>query len=477
MGGDIESGVDRVLDRLSGYAAGLEYGALSPSAIHAAKVRIIDTLGALIAGFDGEPCAIARRMAASAARSDGATLLGTDMVVAPDMAAFVNATTSRYAEANDVYRWPNASGGHPSDVIMPVLAVAESVKADGREFIQAVVLAYEVFCRISDCMVGWGKGVEPTNFARIAVAAAAARLWRLPPDKITHAISMSAIAGNLVRQVRTGHLSVWKSVASGEAGRAGVFAALLAQEGMEGPRMPFEGKNGWCAQVAQKSMELDQMGGAGVPFKIEVTLIKPRSVCAATISSVLAAEPLSQRLLGRITDIRQVEVAVYGSAKEGMGTGEHHWNPQSRETADHSIPYVVAATLLDGTAGPAQFDAAHIADPALKALLAKIAVAEDESFTTLYKKHPAEHHARITVHMDNGEKLVAESGGAKGDLANPNTDGQIGEKFHDLTDGALGAHRAKEILERLWNMDRMKSVAGIPPDFVVEPKRHERQER
>lgn len=467
--GEIESGIgpDRVLDRLSSFTAELEFSALSPSAVHAAKVRIIDTLGALIAGFDGEPCVIARKLAETAGRAHGATLLGTDLVVAPDMAAFANATASRYAEANDIYRWPNASGGHPSDVIMPVLAAAECAKANGREFISGVVIAYEVFCRISDCMVGWGKGVEPTNFARIAVAAAAARLWKLPPEKITHAISMAAITGNLVRQVRTGHLSAWKSVASGEAGRAGVFAAMLAREGMEGLRMPFEGKNGWCAQIAQKSMELGPMGGAGAPFKIEVTLIKPRAVCGATISSVLAAEPLSQRLRGRTARITQVKVEVYGSAKEGMGTGEHHWNPQSRESADHSIPYVVAATLLDGTAGPAQFDDAHIADPNLRSLMTKIEVAEDLSFTKLYKKHPAEHHARITVQMDDGENFVAESGGERGDLSHAKTDAQISEKFRSLTDGQLGMKKPDEILERLWNLDSMKSVDAIPGDFVV----------
>src|SRR5262249_40930996 len=149
---------------------------------------------------------------------------------------------------NDVYRWPGASGGHPSDVVTPVLAVAEQGGADGRSFIQGVILAYEVFCRIADCLDGWGKGVETTNFARIGVAAAAAKLMKLSPEQIAHAISMSAITGNVVRQVRAGHLSAWKAVASGEAGRGGVFAALMARDGMPGLAMPFEGEHAWCEQ-------------------------------------------------------------------------------------------------------------------------------------------------------------------------------------------------------------------------------------
>jgi len=461
---------DRVLRKLSGYAAGLTSGDISSAAVHAAKVRIIDTLGALIGGFDGEPCATARRIAAAAPRATGATVLGTSLVVAPEMAAFANATTSRYAEANDVYRWPKATGGHPSDVIAPVLAAAEHAGANGRAFIEGVVVAYELFCRISDCLDGWGTGVEPTNFGRIGVAAAAARLMKLPPDQIGHAISMATITGNVVRQVRAGHLSAWKAVASGEAGRAGVFAAIMAREGMPGLSMPFEGEHAWCEQFSRKPLNITEMGGPGVPFKVEVTLIKQRNICAATIGSALAAESLGQRLRGRTTAIRQVKVEVYDNAKLNMGTGAQHWNPQSRETADHSIPYVVSAGLLDGLVGVAQFDDAHLADPALRSLLAKVEVEENTAFSALYKKHPAEHHARITVEMNDGETLVGEAGGAKGDLGNARTDAEINAKFLELTEARLGAQRARSILEPLWDLENMKSVASIPPAFEVTPQ-------
>jgi 2-methylcitrate dehydratase len=182
---------------------------------------------------------------------------------------------------------------------------------------------------------------------------------------------------------------------------------------------------------------------------------------------VLAAEPVAQRLRGRAADIRHVRVAVYASAKEGMGTGAHHWDPQSRETADHSIPYVVAATLLDGTVTPKQFDAAHIADPALRSLLARIEVVEDERYTALYRKHPTEHHACVTVSLEGGEEIVGESGGAKGDLANPKSDAEITEKFRALSEGLLGGPRVKDILARLWALENMPSVADIPPAFRI----------
>src|SRR6202030_3988115 len=120
-----------IQQRLTDYACGLNYDALSPEAIHAARVRIIDTLGALIGGFFGEPCQIARNLAAQMPDPDGATVIGTRMKTTPDMAAFVNGTTARYAEMNDSYHWPGTAHGHASDAITPILAAVEHAHVGG----------------------------------------------------------------------------------------------------------------------------------------------------------------------------------------------------------------------------------------------------------------------------------------------------------------------------------------------------------
>ena len=114
--------VDGLQQRIAGYANAVSYADLTAETIHAAKVRVIDTLGSLIGGFDGEPCRIARRMAARLTDPEGATLVGTEAKTTPEMAAFANATAARYVEMNDVYHWPGSAGGHPSDVVMPILA-------------------------------------------------------------------------------------------------------------------------------------------------------------------------------------------------------------------------------------------------------------------------------------------------------------------------------------------------------------------
>jgi len=455
---------DGLQQRLADYARALTYDSLTPAAAHAAKVRVIDTLAALVGGFDGEPCRIARSMAARAPLADGATVYGTATRTTPEMAAFVNATTARYVELNDVYHWPGSAGGHPSDVIMPLLGVAEHARATGHDLITAVVLAYEIYLRFSDAV---GRtAFDCANFACLGVAAGSARLLGLAPEQLAHSLAMAVVPNNILRQVRTGHLSMWKAVTAGHAGKAGVFAALLAREGMNGPFLPFEGKAGWCDHVAGRRFSLDAMGGNGAPFKIQETMIKPRASCATTISSILATEKVAPAVRGRIAEVKRVTVETYERAKAGMGTGEHHWNPDTRETADHSIPYVVAAALMDGTVTPRQFDEPHLRDPELRALLGKIEVMANEEFTRAYERLPVEHHTRVNVMMRGGERFSGEAGGEKGDLSETKSDAQITEKFLGLANDFLGAGRAAAILDRLWKLEGLENVAEIPKGLV-----------
>ncbi len=456
---------DTIQERLVSYTSDLTYDALSPAAIHAAKVRVIDTLGALIGGFFGEPCRIARHLAATMPNAHGATIIGTRMKTAPDLAAFVNATTARYMEMNDGYHRPGVMAGHPSDSVTPLISVAEFAKASGRDLISSVVLAYEIHLRTADA-VRISAGFDYTNYICMATALAAGKLLKLSPAQLVHCVAMAVVPNNALAQARTGHLTMFKAVASGQAGRAGVFAALLAREGMEGPHLPFEGKAGWCDHVALKRYALDVMGGNGNPFKIMDTLIKPRSSGGTTIPSILAAENVQYR--GHINNITQVIVETYQRAKDQLGTNEHHWHPDTHESADHSIPYIVAATLMDGTITQRAFDDAHLKNPDLRALLMRIEVTANPEFTALYEQVPVKHRTRVTVLTNDGQRLIGETGGEFGDLSDVNSDAQIAEKFHRLTEDRLGAKRVTALLDRLWHLEEMESMSEIPAALVLE---------
>jgi 2-methylcitrate dehydratase len=287
-------------------------------------------------------------------------------------------------------------------------------------------------------------------------------------DGVADALSMAAVSGNVLTQVRNGHLSVWKAVAAGQAARTGVSCAVMAAEGMQGPHLPFTGKHGWCNHVSGP-LQLAPMGGEGddhASFKITDTLIKQRSSCATTISSILAAEKASAPVRDRLEQVKSVTVEVYDTAKRNLGTEAHHWDPRSRETADHSIPYVVAATLIDGTITPLQFNEAHLWSPQLRALLPKIEVVENTEFTRIYHRVPVEHPARVTVEMADGRKIVGESGGRNGDLSNPKSDAEIEAKFRGMAEDYIGKKRCDAVLGQLWELEKLDDVAGIPSAFV-----------
>ena len=459
--------VDSIQQHLASYAAALRYDELPPEVVHTTKARIIDTLGILIGGFFGEPCRITRDIAAQAPAAHGASIIGTRMKASADLAAFVNATTSRYLEFSDVYHWPGSTHGHPSDVIMPVLAGAELGRASGRDFIAGVVLGYEVYCRIADVFHN-SSSFDSTNFSTLASAVAAGKMLGLTEEQLAHCISMAVVPNVILRQVRRDHLSMWKEVAAGQAGRAGVFAAMLARAGMEGPHLPFEGKAGWCEHVARERFTLGAMGGRGATFKMLDTWIRHRPCMSEMIASILASEKIAP--LSDVDGVQRilVETNSYAIRTVGSTAARPVWTPDTREIADHSIPYVVAATLLDGTLGLRSFDDAHLWNPRLRTLLPKIEIVENEEFTRAYKQSPRVHYGRVTVFMANGENKVGNSGGGADDLASPKTDAQISEKFRSLSEDFLGSKRVNGVLERLWNLDAMADIKEIPTALVID---------
>ncbi len=364
----------------------------------------------------------------------------------------------------DSYHRPGSFHGHPSDIVTPIFAVAEHIGASGRDYIASLVLGYEVFLRFSD--VFHNEGFDGANFSVIANAVAAGRLFGLSPSMLSHCISMAAVPNVILKQVRKGHLSMYKSAASGHAGRAGVFAAQLARAGMEGPHLPFEGKASWCDHVARERLKIDMRGGKGEPFRILDTRLKNRPSEANAIASILAAEKLA--VLRNPENVAQITVEVFAHALDRAGTGNHHWNPESRETADHSIPYVVAAALLFGTVTPRSFNDACLWDPGLRSLLPKIRVIENQEFTKAFKKLPVEHRSRVTVIMKDDQRFVADAGGDDDDHAREMNDDKVVEKFRALTDGRLGAKQIQRILDRIWKLEDLANVSIIPTDFILQ---------
>lgn len=433
--------------------------------VHAATKRILDCIGGIYPALAAEPSVVVRDVASRYYPSGPATILGTRQSTTIDMAAFANGTTARFAELNDALHVPGSPGGHPSDIITPLFAVAEAEKLSGAELITAVVLGYEVYISMAETtsLHNW----DATNWASLATAVGTGKLLGFDLAQFRDAIAVVLIPNNALRRARRGNLSMWKAAAAGQAGRAGVFAALLVQSGMTGPTLPFIGKTGWHDAVGGGTpTELPRFADRERTLRLHRSILKPRAACGTAISSVLAAEKVFDRARDPLT-IERVVVETYGDAKAKLGTYAHHWKPTTRESADHSIPYAVAAALVDGVVGPDQFDDEHLADQRIRHVMSVVEVVEDGGFTRDYLQPPHLHRTRVTITTAAGQ-ATGEVGGEFGEIGEEMNDADTDVKFLNLTAGPLGQERSAALLATLWGLASIADVSTIPPMLVPE---------
>jgi 2-methylcitrate dehydratase len=376
------------------------------------------------------------------------------------MAGFANGVMVRYLDCNDSYFSPG--GGHPSDMIPAVLALADPLGRDGRSVITAIVLAYEVFCRLSDQVVlgdlGWDQGL----FSAIGAACGAGKVMGLSREAMQHAISLAIVPNLPLGVTRVGELSMWKGCAAASATRAAIFAAQLAEQGMTGPAEPFEGSKGVWEQAVGKPVTLEKFGGGGEPFGITATSFKFFPSQIHTQGPIgLALELRSQVPLSEIASLR---IQTYATAVRSAATEPQKWDPQTRETADHSIPYLVAVAFHDGAVTPDSFTGARIQDPALRPLIGKMTIVEDAELT---RRFPQEAHTWMEVTSVSGQRFVAETAYPKGHQRNPLQDAELEAKFRHLAQGVLPEVQCRAALAQLWSLDQAANLRVLFDSLVV----------
>jgi 2-methylcitrate dehydratase len=443
--------MDHTIEQLAEYVVSLRYEDLPRDAVHECKRRLIDTLGCLVGGFDSRPSVIARKIAGMSRSSPAARVLGTQTPTSPELAAFANGVMLRYLDFNDAYFM--MASGHPSDVFAAVLAAADAEHANGRAVVTAAAAAYEAYCGLSDVAKreqGWDHSVQ----AVIGSAVGAGKVLGLARGAMGNAISLAVTPNMALEQTRTGELSMWKGCAGGNAARNGVFAAQLARMGMTGPEQAIEGK--WGLWNALGRFEWRPFGGRGEPFRVTQTHIKyfPSVVHSQTPVTVAA------ELHGSIDpkEIEAIAISTYWVAQRYTDRGNPVWHPATRETADHSIPYCVAAALLDGGITETSFSAKRIRDRRIAALIECTTMREDPEFTRL---HPHEWPCRIELTLRGGRKKAAEARYFKGHAKRPLSDQELELKFRGLAEKALGTKRADAVLATAWKLEKFRDIREL----------------
>ena len=242
---------------------------------------------------------------------------------------------------------------------------------------------------------------------------------------------------------------MWKGCAFAFAARNGLFAALLAAEGLTGPAPLFEGEMGFFEQVSGP-FTLAQLGGStAADWMLPKTSIKFVPAEYHSQSAIAAAFELRPRI-GSPDRIRSIEIATFRTAVEIIGKDPEKWHPRTRETADHSLPFCTAVALVDGQVSAEQFSPDRLSDPNLLDLLARTTVVEDPGLSAGY---PAGTPSRVTVMLDDGSKLVSEVTFPPGHFRNPLSDSQLAAKFQGLVRPVLGPQRADEIGNRVAHLE------------------------
>src|SRR5579872_4175870 len=444
-------------DRLANYAANLTFDRLDEKTVHEVRRRLIDTfacaLGAYGAGAPNVARAICRRVTSEPA----ATFLGGARKTLPALAAFCNGILFRYLDFNDTYL--SLEPAHPSDNLAAVLAAGEAAGRSGREIVAAAVLAYEIQCRLCDAASIRKHGWDHVTYGAFSTSAAAAKLFGLDATGITQALNLAGTPNVTLRQTRAGELSEWKGCAFANASRNGIFAAMLASEGLTGPAPIFEGEMGFFKQVSGP-FELPKLGGerpGDSDFMIKKTSIKFWPAEYHSQSAIHAALELRPQIAD-VSQVKSLDIFSFDAAVDIIGKDPEKWRPKTRETADHSLPYCTAAALSDGDVTLDSFRDERLEDEDLLALVAKIKIHREAGLTARY---PRGIPNRLEATLADGRKLVAENEFPRGHDQNPMTDSEVEAKFHAMAKGRLDAAQTGKILDLCWRLDQLDDVGAL----------------
>ncbi|KAB2965783.1 MmgE/PrpD family protein [Zoogloea sp.] len=454
--------MDTTSRALAEYAVSMQRAPLPAGSADAVTRHLIDSVACAFGALESRPARVARAIAGTATSSTGASVFGLAQPTTPEYAAFANTVMIRYLDYNDT-----GNGGHPSDMMSAVLALGEARGAGGSQVIRAVHAAYETYAAVRRGGL-YGNLLRDKHvdqvYAILGAVAGAGVMLELSLEQMAHAIALALTPSIPMRVTRTGLISDWKGCATAHGTMNAVFAARLAGQGLTGPDRPFEGLAGFYEMFGLAPLDLTTLG-------------QPRNGRSALQSTGLKYYPadyngqgpialtLALREEARLEDIDQIIVSVHwgGWHAIGGGAGDHDekWDPQTREVADHSMAYLVAAALVDGDLNVDSFSASRLADPALRPLMQKIVVRDDPELTREHAGELPRWPSRVEFVLKDGRRLGRSSGPPKGHPLNPMDDRELKAKFWRMSDRVLNREQGQAWLDTLWALPALADIRAL----------------
>lgn len=457
---------------LADWACALRYDDLSPAAIERAKLFWFDSMGCAIGGSQQHDAKILLDHYRDMGGSGPASCFVSGFRTNPVDAAFLNNHMIRAMDYNDIY-W-KADPCHPSDIIAAPLALAQARKKSGRDLLLATIIAYEVEQRLCEFGVpgireyGW----HHATLTAFAAPLAAGKVLGLTPDQMVQAIGISASRTFTPGAVTAGKLTNMKNIVDPWAARMGCESALLAARGLTGPEHMIDGKEGLYAVFSHVHPPASKGEAArfdterlldGLPrrtgdhYRILDCGMKSFPIEALSHAPLTAMLKCVKENAIRPGDVAEIKVEVIARAADILGD-PHKYRPDSKETADHSLPYCLAVGLVDGMVTPLQFKEERVLDKGLIPVMDMVKVVANDEFESLFPKFQP---SRVTITTVSGKSFSKRVDVPKGDPRDPMTEEEIGVKFHALGDSVLGKDRCEALARAILSMESLADAGEI----------------
>jgi 2-methylcitrate dehydratase len=438
-----------ISQQISEFAVNLKYDDLPDEVITEVKRFLYDSVGCAYGGYHTRDVNILRDIYKAMKGKREATVIGFGDKIPAVNAALVNSLMIRALDFNDIYWKEDPS--HPSDLIPAALNVGEMVDASMKEVIVAIVLAYEFEQRLCEFAI---PGVRERKWHHATLTqfvspVVAGRMLGLTVDQMTNAIGISGSHSHTIGCPTAGKLTMMKNTVDPMAVQAGVFAALMAQKGYSGTTAIFEGKEGFMDVYGPEWDPQKLIGGLGESFKILECGMKAFPTEALTHTHITATLKVITDNDIKYDDIEQVTVTTIARACDIL-FDPHKYRPESRETADHSLPYCIAAAIVDRQITVDTFSDEKLKDPRIWEVIDKI---KGEASIEFEKMFPAKQPSKVVVKTMDGREFSEYLEYPKGDPREPMTIDDLEAKFNALSGQLLSPERQDEIREMIFTCE------------------------
>jgi 2-methylcitrate dehydratase len=452
-----------IAGELAGYANDLTFQELPSDVIHQTKRVVLDTLGCAIGASESEACQAILEFVKELRHPAEATVFGSGLRTSCLNAAFINGAMVRYLDYNDTafilqgetYR----TGYHPSEVIAPILALAEWKHSSGQDVITATVLGYDLSLGFLEGVTGPGmekKGWNGDSRGAYIMPLVAGKLLGLNGTQMENAVGISgschAVLGILDAPAE--EYTMAKNIRFPTMAHAGIWAARLAQKGFTGPTSIIEGHDGFVRVIMNGDYDVSQLTKLKGKFAIRETCIKSIIADFSSHGHLTATLKLVRENDIKPEDVAEVRITTSKRCAEHTGDPVKKY-PRNKETADHSSYYLTAIAIIDRQIGTDQFARGKYEDPRVRKLIDKVVLQGDPS---LDRVRPAGISEIITK---EGKRFQCRVDYPRGHARNPMTDEEIVEKFKSMASRYMGGKQMDQIVDVVFALDKLEDVGML----------------